>query len=159
MIRKIFLLVLTAAVFILCVSCGKQDFGHAEMKIPLNSDFEAVEIEGYDAAYSDGEKIVAAMRISFEAGFNQGIPETFTPQEFAAFYLKEVGRDAEIQKKGYLAFCEYEIEDSGTDYYYMLAFYRTKFAYFTVLFTAPLFSGEELREDFLKIAESIYFEY
>ncbi len=150
---------LIAALFILCASCGKEKFGHAEMRIPLNSDFESVEIEGYDSAYSDGKKVVATMRISFEAGFNQGIPETFTPQEFAAFYLKEVGREAEIQKDGYLAFCEYKVKDGELDYYYMLSFYRTKFAYFVVLFTTPSFADESPREEFLKIAKSIYFEY
>lgn len=155
--RKIVLIILIVVLSLLSFSCGKEKFGHAEMRIPLNSDFESLEIDGYDVAYSNGEKVVAAMRISFEAGFNQGIPETFTPTEFAAFYLKEVGRNEEVERDGYLAFCDYKVTDGEVDYYYLISFYRTKFAYFVVLFSAP--DGDNLRADFLEMANSIYFEY
>ena len=146
-----FLVVLCAISFI---SCDEPIPSHAEIRIPLEN-YSEIEAEGFDKAYSAAGSVVAVLRISFEAGFNQGIPETFSPRKFAEFYLKESGRDCEIFEVGYIPYYEY-VE---TGVYHLASFYRSKYAYFLVLFGAEESAAEDLRDDFISIAESIYFVY
>ena len=151
---KPFSVILVLLISFSLISCGARIPSHAEMRIPLEN-FSEIEAEGFDKAYSVGDSVVAVLRISFEAGFNQGIPETFSPRKFAEFYMKESGRSCDIFEIGNIPY--YEYVDSGI--YHLASFYRSRYAYFLVLFGAEESSADSLRDGFVSIAESIYFDY
>lgn len=156
--RKIVLILLLSSCFVSLFSCDKPIPGHAEARIPI-SGFEATEAEGFDAAYTNGESVVGMIRISFEAGFNQGIPETLSAKKFAEFYMKKTERDCEIKQIGIIPYYEYTDGEGDSQLYYLATFYRTKYAYFLILFATDDSLGEELRDEFLEMAESVYFVY
>lgn len=160
MIKKIFSFILALAAVITLVSCdGEKIFGHAELRLPLSEDFREFEAETFDAAYSDGNILVAVYRVSFAAGMEDGIPETLTPEQFARLYKKSSGRDAEIKKKGLTPYYEYSETQNGVKSCYLASFYRSKYAYFAVLFAAPEGIYSEKLPEIFSYIENVIFVY
>ncbi len=135
----------------LFISCGEQIYGHAELRIDLPSDYSEYEAQGFDSSYVSGTSIVGILRISFEAGLTQGIADTYMPREFAEFYLEKLGRDATVEMLGDAAYYQYTDYGETENYYYLSAFYRSKYAYFVILFACP--------EDEFKTQQPAFFEY
>jgi len=157
--RRLLLFFIALAVLLSLVACDSDSIpGHAEMRIPIEGYREA-EAEGFDAAYTDGERVVAIIRISFEAGFKQGIPETLSAKKFAELYMKETERDEPISISGNIPYYEYRDSANGGELYYLASFYRSKHAYFLVLFATDTEDEATARDAFLAIADSIYFVY
>ena len=160
MLKRIISFLLFVFVFLSLFSCSENVYGHAELVIPLADSYEACEAENLDAAYEDGESVVGIIRISFDAAFNQGIPDSYMPEAFGKFYMKMAGRgNALIQRSGELAFAEYTDSQNSEGYYYLTAFYRSRYAYFVVLFSTEDSLREEKRAEFLSYAESVNFNY
>jgi hypothetical protein len=126
------------------------------MSISLSDDFTKVSNEDFDITYSNGKYAVAVLRISFVAAVKEGIPETMTTVEFAEFWLDKCNRSANVITTP-LAYAEYYDSESGGENFYLEAFYRSKYAYFVVLFMAKAADENEGRVDFLNYAESVCF--
>ena len=148
-----FLVVLT---LFLC-SCEKETFSHCEMTIPLDESFERIDLEGFDAAFSDGLLSVALTRISFDAAVNNGIPDTLSSNQFARFWLIECGRDVEPTLYGGVDCAEYTDVMGGISYTTVGAFYRSKYAYFIVVFTTESSTFDVYRESVYRYLSGVYF--
>lgn len=135
------------------VSCDT-GYTHCEMTLHLDKSYERVEYEGFDAAFSNGAAIVGMLRISFEAGFNQGIPETMNPREFASFWQNRVDRDGKIFLDRVTPYYTY----TQDGYFYVNGFYRSQNAYFVVLLACPEENCDEYYERFLDILDTATFE-
>lgn len=152
----LFTLLCACLSFFACAG-DEESFGHAELRIPLSGDFRETEAEGFDASYTNGDVLVGIMRISFLAGYNQGIPDTYMPSEFAEYYKKVTERDAVVHLEGDVAYYVYNDMPSDELYTYLACFYRSKYAYFVVLFACRAEEGAELVPELLELANKAYF--
>jgi len=125
----------------------------------LSDDFREFEAESFDAAYTDGTALVGIYRISYNAGFNQGIPDFLTPEQFALLYAKSTGREVEIKKHDGVPYYEYTEENDGIKSVYIASFYRSMYAYFTVLFATPESLYDEVKPRLLSYTETVIFVY
>lgn len=157
MVKRIFLALISLIVILSSVSCGEPKYKHCELVIPLDSDFKETENENFDATFTNGETIVAIVRISFVAAYSEGIPETLTPSEFGKFWLKKCARDAELINEDGISYSTYTEEQNGREYFYLESFLRSHSAYFVVLFATESSNKEEGRAEFLSYTKGIYF--
>ena len=153
----ILFLILTFS-FSILVSCSDtEEFTHCELTLVLDGDFEEEKSEEYDLLLSNGEVVVSLTRISFEAGFDSGIPETLTPKGFAAFFMHKSGKSEELLMHGDLPYYTYTESINGNDIFYTVTFYRSFNAYFMVAYATPLQNKNEWSHKFLWYAENAYF--
>ena len=150
--KYLFLIFVLLFAFVL-VSCDT-GYTHCEMTLPLDKSYDRIHYDGFDASFSDGAAIVGMLRISFSAGFNQGIPETMNPREFANFWKNRVGRDEAIKLDRVTPYYTYNEEG----YFYVNGFYRSQNAYFVVLLACPEESYNEYYEKFLDILDGATLE-
>ena len=136
---------------------NKGVFTYCEMSISLGEDFSADEHENFDAVYTNDVYIVAVLRISFMAALGEGIEETMTPYEFGKFYVEKCNRPTAIVD-GEVAYCEYTDISGSVEYYYVESFYRSPYAYFVILFAAPVYARTEAKTDFIKYAQTVNFK-
>ena len=154
MLKRCITFVLCAAFLFLSVSCKRDKiYSHAELVIPLSEDFYATADPSFDASYSNGELSLAILRISFAAGVMSGIPETLEPKAFARYWLLQNEREAEIIKRGDYAICDY----MDGDMFYLAAFFRSKNAYFVLLFATLGSLEAEWRDRMLEFTDGVYF--
>jgi len=153
-VGTLFLVILLVLSFASCSKHKTQKYSHCELSIPLTSDFKEVADKDYDVSYSNGKYAVAVLRISFVAAVREGISETMTAHAFGEFWLERCNRRATVKTDG-VSYCEYYDQASGTEFYYMEAFYRTSYAYFVLLFAAPSIYDDAAFEDFLAYARGV----
>ena len=157
MIKRVFVLLLTVLLSLSFVSCEEENkYSHCELILPLTNDYKSIENEDFDVTYSNGKSIVAALRISFVAGMNEGIPETMTALEFRDFWLDKLGREA-ILFDADVPYCEYYDGDEGGETFYLEAFFRSRYAYFVVLFATSARNEESGRAEFLSYVDKVKF--
>ena len=109
-------------------SCSdKNEFSHCELTLVLEDGFSEIESSDFDLLLSNGDVAVSVNRISFAAGFNQGISDTYT----------EKGENKEL--------------------FYTVTFYRSKNAYFTVAYATDVQNKDLWSSKFLEFAENAYF--
>ena len=151
-ISTVFLLIIST---LLLASCG-EDFSHCELALPLSSDYRRADGgEGFDAVFTNGEAVVGMIRISFAAGFNQGIQETMSSYEFARFWKNKIGRDTEVMTDIKTPY--YTYRENG--YFYLCAFYRTPDAYFVVIFSCASEIEGRYIENFKEISDGAKIKY
>ena len=159
MFKRLISCILALFVSLCLFSCDSKIYGHAEMTVPLPQSYESFESENFDKAYSDGKSVVAIYRISYQVAFNQGISDALTPEQFARFYMNRSERKAEIKFHGTTPYYEYTAETDGIRTSYLASFFRSKYAYFLVLFASPENYYNELRSEFLYYVEGVIFSY
>ena len=161
MVKKISVLFLAVSLVFTLFACEKEEkiFGHAELRIGLREDFEKFAAESFDAAYTNGSAIVGIYRVSFDAGIDVGIPDFLTPEQFARLYMQSSEREAEIKLYGFTPYYEYTELQGGVKNSYLASFYRSRFAYFAVIFACPESAYEENLPVFLSYTESVIFVY
>lgn len=158
MFKKLLALFLAVLISLFSSSCGKDEiYSHCELIIGLSSDFDEVENKDFDVTYSNGKYMVAIVRISYVAGMLDGIPETLTPLEFGELWLTRCMRVATVMS-GNITYTEYYSGIGDEEHYYFEVFYRSKYAYFVVLFATLSKNETEGREDFIRYAESVRFD-
>ncbi len=146
---------LVLAALFSAASCKKSDkiYSHCEMVIPLTDDFCDSEDARFDVAYTNGTAKVALLRISFYAAAITGISGTYSAQQFGEYWLKQSGRDANLLKDGDVDFCDYIDEDI----FHLASFYRSKNAYFVLLFAVDSTLESEWRPRFIEFSKGVYF--
>ena len=160
MIKKILGIILFSAILLSLFSCDEEiSYGHAELEIALSEDFREFEAENFDAAYTNGKAVVGIIRISFDASYNQGISDALTPEQFARLYKTATKREAEITLFGFTPYYEYTELQDGVENSYLASFYRSKYAYFAVIFATPQLFYPELKDEFLSYTETVIFSY
>ncbi len=143
---------------LILTSCTQEQplpYSHAELVLPLDESFVDTEDENYDIAYTDGEITVAALRISFEAANLTGITDKLSEEHFARYWLNETGHPMQTGEHEGIVCSDYTVNDI----YHMVAFYRSRYAYFVVLFAASNDIYMPARERFFEIMRGIWFSY
>lgn len=155
MFKKLLLFSVCVSFLLFAVSCKEKEkiYSHAELVIPLTEDFYDTNDPLFDVSYSNGEISVAVLRISFAAGILNGIPETFSPDRFAKYWLSQNERQAEIIVRGDYAICDYI--ESGT--FHLASFFRAKNAYFVILFATREALEVKWRDKMLEFSNGVYF--
>jgi len=153
-----FILTLTL-VFCFLVSCGTdpKEFTHCELTLVLDESFKEEKSESFDLFLSNGDVAISLLRISFQAGFEQGIIDTYTAKGFAAFFMHKSEKSEELLMYGDVPYYTYTETSSGSDIFYTVTFYRSFNAYFVVAYAANEENKEEYRDKFLEYADKAYF--
>ena len=158
MIKKAVAIILAVILSLSLSSCTDESpvFSHCELTIDLSDSFYEIENENFDVTYTDGESVVAILRISFEAAVNSGFSNLLNTREFGEYWLERCKRNADIVD-GNTVWCEYYEVQGAYEQYYLEAFYRSKYAYFVVLFATAAENRDENIEKYLEYADSVNF--
>lgn len=141
-------------------SCGegkKAEFNHCELTLVLDKGYEQEKSEDFDLLLSNGDVAVSLLRISFEAGFQQGIPDTYTAKGFAAFFMNKSEKSDTLLMRGDVPYYTYTEDVGDREIFYTVTFYRSFDAYFMVAYATDEKNKGELSEKFLEYAEAAYF--
>ena len=158
-IKRILGALLLISTLLSLFSCNEERVrcSYAELAIDLPKSFQPYEQEGiFDAAFYDGETMVGIVRISFVAGYDNGIPDTLSPEKFAQYYMSSIGRTGSVDKRGDVPYFIYYNTDSSTTYFYLATFYRTLYAYFAVTYITEAKNEYKNTEKYLEYATSAY---
>ena len=159
MVKRVLLRLIALVMILSLASCNSDTvYSHCELVLPLEDEYVELESAVYDKVYTNETYVITVTRISFEAGMNEGIPETLSLPQFAEYYLKKCSREANIIK-GEIVYCEYYASEGGVEHFYFESFYRSPYAYFIVLFASDSSIEEEARNDFIEYAKNIKFVY
>ena len=130
--KRIISLILALMSVFLLVSCSSEHT-YAEFTLTAPRDYKDYDSKGaYDLAFTDGHATVGVLRISLVSAEQSGLDITFTPGDFAEFYMEKAGVDSVLQMENDVPYYTYFQTVGGIKYYYLAAFYRTEGAYFTV---------------------------
>lgn len=159
MLKRILSLILTVGLLIpSLISCDDtREFSHSELVISLPSGFYKEDSSEYDLVLTDGESSVGIMRISLSAAFESGIPDTLSPLDFAEYMLKKSGIDGAVYSYGDVPYYTVTVNGGGGEYYSLYTFYRSKYAYFAIVFSCPKRLEDEWREKFFSYADTVAF--
>ena len=129
---SIFILLLLLSPLFLLVSCT-EDHTYAEFTLSAPRDYDEYDATGeYDLAFTDGYATVGLTRISLVTAEQTGLDISYSPGDFAAFFMEKAGIDSKLQTEDGIPYYTYFQNVYGKKYYYLAAFYRTEGAYFTV---------------------------
>ena len=139
-------------------SCSdKNEFSHCELTLVLEDGFSEIESSDFDLLLSNGDVAVSVNRISFAAGFNQGISDTYTAKGFAAFFMHQSKKSDELFMYGDVPYYTYTEKGENKELFYTVTFYRSKNAYFTVAYATDVQNKDLWSSKFLEFAENAYF--
>ena len=145
----------------LLASCGdsdkKAEFTHCELTLVLDKSFEEEPSEDFDMLVSNGDVAVSLLRISFEAGFKQGISDTYTAKGFAAFFMNKSEKSDTLLMRDDVPYYTYTESVGEREIFYTVTFYRSFDAYFMVAYAIDEKNKDELSEKILEYAEAAYF--
>lgn len=154
--KRILSVILLLAIAVSLFSCSDESkFGHAELVISLTDDYYRTESEkGYDKVYTNGERIIAITRLSFDA---DGISEFMSPYEFGEFWLGKFERNTEIETSpSGVAYATYYDGYGDSEVFYLEAFIRAPYAYFVILGAAPVADRDGAMSYFLDVINNVY---
>ena len=153
---------LAVSLLFTAVGCKKDNalkFEYCELGITLSRDFEPYDSKGaFNTAYYDGNLIVGMTRYSFVDCIEYGFLSTLDPEKFAEVYLEKSGKtNITVEMSGDVPYYTYSlINASGSPYFYLLAFYRTPYAYFVITFITPYEQAEKMHPIILNYANGVY---
>lgn len=159
MIKKTLALILVILTCLSIISCSEDPvvFSHCELTIPLAEDFYEISDENFDVSYTNGASVVAILRISHDAAVNEGISNLLTAYEFGEYWIERCERDTNLISGGGAVWCDYYDGEGTAARYYLEAFYRSKHAYFVVLFATSAGLADASRTGFLEYAKGVNF--
>ena len=135
MIKKILSLAILISSLVLLTSCARTHT-YAEFTLTAPRDYKEYDSDGdYDLAFTDGYATVGVVRISLVTAEKTGLDITYTPGDFAMYYMQLAGINSKLQLEEGIPYYTYFQTVGGRKYYYLAAFYRTEGAYFTVTCT------------------------
>lgn len=148
---------LLAFSFFSCSGNQTNPYSHCEYNLSLPNNFYKIENPQFDVSFTNGKEYVAILRISYAAAIKSGIPETYTADEFGLYWLKECDRSCDMLKFEDVDYCDYVETVNDEEFFYLAAFYRSKHAYFVVLFSSSNKDAETSKDVFLRYAADAYF--
>ena len=152
------ILTLLAASLLSCKdSVAEKEFSHCELTLVLDGSFSEERSEDFDMLVTNGDIAVSLIRISFEAGFSQGISDTYTAKNFAAFFMNKSEKSDNLLMHGDVPYYTYTENTKEHDVFYTVTFYRSYNAYFVVAYAVPEWKKDELGEKLLDYAAKAYF--
>lgn len=157
MVKRILSALILLSLLFSLFSCGSEDFSYGELVITLPGGFSEEESDSYDLVMSDGDVRVSVLRISLYAAASQGIPDNLSPRKFAEYVYSERDGEGGVFDYGDIPYFTEYAETGSQRLYTLYTFYRSKNAYFTVLFTSPRSEESDLRERFFEYADTVMF--
>ena len=159
MIKKTVSIILVFLISLSIISCSDDPivFSYCEMTIPLTEDFYEIRDDNFDISYTDGSSVVAILRISHDAAVNEGISNLYTAYEFGEYWIMRCERNTNLISGGGAVWCDYYVGEGASSQYYLESFYRSKHAYFVVLFATSAERADSSREAFLEYARGVKF--
>ena len=153
------ILTLLAASLLSCKdSVAEKEFSHCELTLVLDGSFSEERSEDFDMLVTNGDIAVSLIRISFEAGFSQGISDTYTAKNFAAFFMNKSEKSDNLLMHGDVPYYTYTESISGTEpVFYTVTFYRSHHAYFVVAYAVAEKNKSKFEAKVLQYAEAAYF--
>ncbi len=153
MIKKIacFLLVISS---LLSLSSCSSEHTYAELTLTAPGKYFEYETDSYDLAFTDERATVGLKRISLKSASLSGLDITYTPADFAEFYMNYAGIKSELQLSGDVPYYTYVETVRTTRYYCLVAFYRTEGAYFTVACMVDENRKDSYHSEFIEIVTS-----
>ncbi len=103
--------------------------GEISIELPKQYERYADAEELFDLSLTDGRAIIGLNRISFTDAIESGLDITRTPRDFAEYYMESADVDSEVLVKGDVPYYTYTYDRLDVNYYCMIAFYRTPYAY------------------------------
>ena len=157
--KRLISLLLAVISILSLVSCKTRE-GYLELGLDIPEAYEKQSLEDtFDAAYTDGVSVIGIARLSFEAAIDDGIVETLSPEGFAKYYRQRIGKeDAALTIAGDVPYIVYEGGEEEK-YTYLVAFYRSRYAYFVVTFATGSEYFSSCRAEYIEIATSAYLDY
>ncbi len=155
--KKIILLFLLICVVFSSVSCGESSYTYAEFTITLPRDYLEYDSGGvYDLSVTDGRATLGINRISFVSAEQTGLDITFTPADFAKYYMNQIsGIDTAVKNSGdvpYYSSIEYH---NGSQYFCIFGFYRSRGAYFISILMVDLKYRHEYEDEFVDMIDNV----
>ena len=153
MIKKLillFLVLLSALPFTACTD----EHTYAEFTLSAPDKYFEYETDDYDLAFTDSRATVGITRISLASASVSGLDVTYTPADFARFYLDYSGKKADIQQADDIPYYTYVEAVMGVRYYCLMAFYRTEGAYFIVACMVDENRKDSYSSEFIEIIAS-----
>ena len=162
MMKKAFILVFVLIISLSFAGCSapvRCEWG--EFGILISGDYEKIDAEGiFDVAYSDSDAVIGITRMSLDAALDDGIPSTLSPIKFAEEYARRTGIDEyPIEQTGDVPYISYYTTEGGVQFFHRVAFYKSTYAYFCVVFVVRGDKEEDYSSDFLEYMESAYLNY
>lgn len=156
-LKSVISAILLVCIFTGLVSCKDTvRCSYAELALDLPRSYEPYETDSFDAAFYDGETVVGFLRISFVAGYDNGIPDTLSPEKFARFYMEKIGRQLDVSIRGDVPYYIYYNTDGDVTYFYLATFYRTLYAYFVITYVTEAKNEIKNTEAYLTFAKNAY---
>ena len=161
--KKAIAFVLLLSTLFALLSCEKKKYEYCEFGLRLTDDYEEVELKDtFDKAYKNKRVLVGINRLSFDACLENGLLTTHTPKKLATIYkekIEKTDKTSQVFESGDVPFFTYKRLSDGVEYLYVATFYVSQYAYFVVTFITPNTNETALVEEFLRIANTMYFTY
>jgi len=157
MLKRIVAFALLVAALLSLFSCtADKEHRVSELVITVPKNFEVIsDNPNADLTLSNGEATIAVTRLSYES---ESIPGPVTVTVFAEQFIENLGLDATVYKYGDIAYATYYSKSGGASLFSTVAFVRSPYAYFMLLFSTSEAGEGEWRERFLELADGVYFD-
>ena len=161
--KKILAIILLISALFSLFSCKEKKYEYCEFGLRLTSDYHETDMKDtFDKAYKSERVLIGINRLSFDACLENGLLPTHTPKKLAEIYNGKIASTDDVSEvfvSGDVPFFTYKRQTEGVEYLYVATFYVSQYAYFTVNFISPNTGETELVEEFLRIANTMYFTY
>lgn len=139
-------------------SCEEEKtFTHCELTLVLDDSFEREKSADFDLLVSNGEVAVSLIRISFDAALSQGIPDTYSVERFAQFFMIKSEKSDTLLQHGDVPYYSYIETVNSRKLFYTVTFYRSYYAYFVVAYATSTENKDKYASDFLEYSSKAYF--
>ena len=156
--RALSLLLILTFLLGFLISCERErSFTHCELTLVLDDSFEQTESADFDLLISNGDIAVSLIRISFDAALKQGIPDNYSVEKFAKFFMTKSEKSDTLAEHGDVPYYCYTEMVNGRDLFYTVTFYRSYNAYFVVAYATDLRNKEKYEKSFLDYSQRAYF--
>lgn len=161
--KKTLAIILLLSTLFTLISCKKEKYEYCEFGLRLTKDYEETDLpDTFDKAYKNDSVLIGINRLSFDACLENGLLPTHTPKKLATIYNEKIANTDDVSQvfvSGDVPFFTYKRFSDGMEYLYVATFYASQYAYFVVTFITPNTNETELVEEFLRIANTMYFTY
>ena len=156
--RTVSLLLILTFLLSFLISCEREkSFTHCELTLVLDDGFEESESEDFDLLISNGDIAVSLIRISFDAALKQGIPDNYSVEKFATFFMTKSEKSDSLSEHGDVPYYSYTERVNGRELFYTVTFYRSYNAYFVVAYATDSENREKYEKSFLDYSQRAYF--
>lgn len=129
-----------------------ETFTKGGVEITLTSEFIDIDVEEFDACYSNGEVIVMVSNDYFS--YDPALEE-LTATEYGELVVEYNDLSTDVKQSDGFVYFEYSSEDEESVYYYIAYIFKGENALYLVQFSTEMDDAEEYRDDIAEWAKTI----